>query len=523
MRMIDYFDRAADRFPDRAALVQGDARLTFREVQDLTRRVAAALRRSGLPRQAPVALYGPNSIEVMAALLSLWRAEAAWAPVNTRNAVAANIDFLKMVRCAGLFYHSSVAADVALLKAGVPTLKHCVCIDRPLDGDPSLANFIADVRPEDWRDEHADPFGNLDDLVGIFATGGTTGASKGVCVTNLGMGTFVETAQELWGGRTDDPVCLTVAPITHAAGPVALATLGMGATQVILPGFDAEAVLATIEERRITHMFLPPTALYGLLDAPSLGRRDASSLKIFLIAGSPVSPDKLKRAVEAFGPSLCQCYGQVEAPMVITWLPPETVAAAAAGDHPERLASCGLPTRPVRVALLDDDGNAVPLGEPGEICVRGPLVSQGYFERPDATAEARRFGWHHTGDVGRRDADGYITIVDRKKDMIVTGGFNVFSAEVEAAVMALPGVRECAVIGVPDDKWGEAVKAVVALSPGASLAADAVIAHAKAKLGGVKAPKSVDFVDAIPRTPAGKPDKKQLRDRYWQGQERAVH
>jgi acyl-CoA synthetase (AMP-forming)/AMP-acid ligase II len=523
MRMIDYFDRAAERFPNRAALVHGSSRLSFRELQDLTRRVAVAMRRAGFKRQEPAALYGPNSPDVMTALLSLWRAEATWAPVNTRNAVAANIDFLKMVRCAGLFYHSSVAADVAKLKAGVPSLKHFVCIDRPLDGDPSLADFIADARPEDWRDEHADPFGNLNDLVGIFATGGTTGASKGVCVTNLGMGTFVETAQEAWGGRTDDPVCLTVAPITHAAGPVALATLGLGATQVILPGFDAEAVLAAIEQHRITHMFLPPTALYGLLDAPSLGRRDVSSLRIFLLAGSPVSPDKFKRAVEAFGPCMCQSYGQVECPMVVTWLPPETVAAAAAGDHPERLASCGLPTRSVRVELLDEEGRPVPLGEPGEICVRGPLVSQGYFERPDTTAEARLFGWHHTGDVGRRDADGYVYIVDRKKDMIVTGGFNVFSAEVEAAVMELPGVRECAVIGVPDAKWGEAVKAVVALSPGARLEADAILAHTKARLGGVKSPKSVDFVDAIPRTPAGKPDKKQLRARYWQGQERAVH
>jgi acyl-CoA synthetase (AMP-forming)/AMP-acid ligase II len=337
------------------------------------------------------------------------------------------------------------------------------------------------------------------------------------------MGTFVETAQEAWGGRTDDPVCLTVAPITHAAGPVALATLGLGATQVILPGFDPEAVLAAIEEHRVTHMFLPPTALYGLLDSPALGKRDASSLKIFLLAGSAVSPDKFRRAVEVFGPCMCQCYGQVEAPMVVTWLPPETAAAAAASDHSERLASCGKPTRSVRIALLDEQGNQVPLGEPGEICVRGPLVSQGYFERPDATAEARRFGWHHTGDVGRLDKDGYLYIVDRRKDMIVTGGFNVFCAEVEAVVMELPGVRECAVIGVPDNKWGEAVKAVVALSSGATLEPGAILAHAKARLGGVKAPKSVDFVDAIPRTPAGKVDKKQLRAKYWQGQERAVH
>ena len=172
---------------------------------------------------------------------------------------------------------------------------------------------------------------------------------------------------------------------------------------------------------------------------------------------------------------------------------------------------------------MDDEGRLLPVGEVGEIVVRGGLVGDGYFELPEATAQARAFGWHHTGDVGRKDADGFVYIVDRKKDMIVTGGFNVFSAEVEAAVMELDGVRECAVVGVPDEKWGEAVTAIVALGDGAALKPEAIIAHCKARLGGVKAPKAVHLWPEVPRTAAGKFDKKAIRAAFWQGAERNVH
>jgi len=523
VRSIDYFDRGAEIAPDRAAIVEGDEQLTFAEVQALTHKIAKAMYANGLTLQAPVALYSPNHASVMLCLLSIWRASGVWIPVNTRNAIDANVAYLNYVRCEWLFYHSSLATDVAQLKAQVPTLIHCVCLDKPLDGDPSLDAFIASGEGHPWT-EQVDAFGNLNELVGIFPTGGTTGPSKGVNVTNLGWGTMLETAMRSFAVPADvKPVCLTVAPITHAAGPVATATMGLGATNVILPGFDAGAVLDAIERHKITHMYLPPTALYGLLDHPRVRETDVSSLKVFLLVGSPVSPDKLREAVGIFGPCMCQCYGQVEAPMIVTWLPQNVVAAAAAGDHPERLASCGRSTDSVRVGIMDDDGNLMPVGERGEIVVRGALVSHSYFEKPEATEEVRTFGWHHTGDVGYRDKDGFIYIVDRKKDMIITGGFNVFSAEVEAGAMELPEVRECAVIGVPDEKWGEAIRAIVVPAAGASITPEQVIAHLRKRLGGVKAPKAVEFWDAIPRTPAGKMDKKAIRAKYWGSSDRNVH
>jgi acyl-CoA synthetase (AMP-forming)/AMP-acid ligase II len=521
MRSIDYFDRGHDIDPARACVIDhaSGERYSFAEVKKLTERIATAMRANGFENQAPVALYGPNSATIMIAMLAIWRANGKWIPVNTRNAIDANAGYLNYVRCGWLFYHSSLAADVAELKARVPHLTRFVCLDKAMDGDPSLDQFVAPF-PEGDLPDMSDPFGRLDDIVGIFPTGGTTGPSKGVCVTNLGWGTMLETLGHATDGRTDDPVSLVVAPITHAAGPVALGTMAFGATQVILPGFDADKVLIAIEQYRVSHMYLPPTALYGVLGSPELGKRDTSSLRIFILVGSPVSPEKLRVAVEAFGPCMCQAYGQVESPMITTWLPPEVVAAAAAGHHPERLASCGQPTRSVQVALMDDDGNLLPPGERGEIVVRGALVSKEYFEMPEATAEARRFGWHHTGDVAYRDEHGYLFIVDRKKDMVVTGGFNVFTTEVEAAITELAEVRECAVIGVPHAHWGEAVHAVVVAD---GIADAVIIAHAKARLGGVKAPKSVQFVESIPRTAAGKMDKKALRAQHWGDAERMVN
>jgi acyl-CoA synthetase (AMP-forming)/AMP-acid ligase II len=304
---------------------------------------------------------------------------------------------------------------------------------------------------------------------------------------------------------------------------VAFTATALGATNVIMPKFDAFEVLRNIERFRVTHLFLPPTAFYNLLSHADVEKFDYSSLRVFLLAGSPVSPDKLKRGVEVFGPCLCQSYGQTEAPMLLTFLDQKTLAAAAAGNHPERLSSCGKPTSAVRLAIMDVAGRILPPQERGEIVARGTLVCGGYYKLPEATAEIRRYGWHHTGDIGYLDEDGYVYIVDRKKDMIITGGFNVFSVEVEAAIMALAQVHECAVIGVPHDVWGEAVKAFVVLKPGERLTEDEVVRHCKAKLGGVKSPKSVEFCKEIPKTPAGKIDRKALRASYWEHAERQVH
>jgi fatty-acyl-CoA synthase len=522
MRAIDYFDKQGETTPNRIALIDGGKRFSYSEVRAASQRIARAMWVAGLCGEEPVAIYSINDARVLFCMLGLLRAGGVWVPVNYRNAADANAQYLNYVRTKWLFYHSTFRDQVHELKARVPTLSHMICIDAADNENPSLDVFMqrsSDSHDLDW----ADPYGNPDRLVGLVPTGGTTGPAKGVRVTSLAWGTMTEMASHYWRGETADPVCLSVAPLAHAAGVVAFAMFTIGATNVVLPGFDALAVLQNIERFRVTHLFLPPTAFYGLLAHPDVRKFDYSSLRVFLLAASPVSPDKLKQGIEIFGPCMCQSYGQTEAPMLLTWLDQQTLAAAAAGDHPERLKSCGKPTSAVRLAIMDDQGRVLPPGETGEIVARGSLVTAGYYEMPEANAEIRAHGWHHTGDVGYRDEDGYFYIVDRKKDMIISGGFNVYSAEVEAGIMALPQVHECAVVGVPDAKWGEAVKAFVVLRAGQSLTEREVLDHCKTKLGGVKSPKSVEFVSEIAKTAAGKIDRKQLRRPYWAGTDRAVH
>jgi fatty-acyl-CoA synthase len=522
MRAIDYFDKGADEFPGRIAIIDRATRYSYREAREASQQIAQAMWSSGLRGEEGVAIFSPNDARILLCMLGLMRAGGVWVPINSRNALDANVQYLNYSKTSWLFYHSSFQEQVREIKRLVPSLRHFICIDAENDGDPSLESFIEQPRPEeeiDW----GDPTGNVDRLVGLVPTGGTTGPAKGVMVTSLSWGTMTELANQNLRCDDSEPVCLSTAPLSHAAGVVAFAMFSLGATNVVLPAFDALEVLEGIERFRVTHLFLPPTAFYALLAHPKLGDFKYTSLRRLLIAAAPVSPDKFKKGIEVFGPCLCQSYGQTEAPMYMTFLDPATVAAAAAGDHPERLRSCGKPTLAVRLAIMDSDGKILPPNKTGEIVARGALVGAGYYNLPEATAEIRTHGWHHTGDVGYRDEDGFFYIVDRKKDMIITGGFNVYCAEVEASVMELPQVRECAVIGVPDEKWGEAVKAIVVLRDGELLREEAIIAHCKTRLGSVKSPKSVEFWSEIPKTPAAKTDKKAIRKPFWEGVDRAVH
>jgi len=521
MRAIDYFDKGVEAHSARTAIVDEATSYSYHQTQIITQRIACALRANGLQGEQCAGIYSHNDARVLFCMLGIMRAGAAWVPINYRNAIDANVEYMNYVEMAWLFYHSNFRDSVAEIKARVPSLRHLICLDAE-DGNQSLESFMRSgdgTQFPDWADE----YGNVNHLAGLVPTGGTTGPGKGVRVTNLAWGTMTEMATHYWRGVSEHPVCLNTAPLSHAAGVVAFTMFALGATNVIMPKFDALEVLQSIPRHRVTHLFLPPTAFYNLINHPRVEEFDYSSLEVFLLAGSPVSPDKLKRGVEIFGPCLCQSYGQTEAPMLLTFLDSKTLAAAAAGDHPERLSSCGRPTSAVRLAVMGEDAGILPRHERGEIVARGTLVTAGYHKMPEATAEIRAHHWHHTGDVGYMDEDGYVYIVDRKKDMIITGGFNVYCAEVESAIMALPQVHECAVIGIPHDTWGEAVTAVVVLREGFSLAADDIIRHCKAKLGGVKCPRSVEFRQEIPKTPAGKIDRKTIRKPFWVGVERQVH
>jgi acyl-CoA synthetase (AMP-forming)/AMP-acid ligase II len=274
-----------------------------------------------------------------------------------------------------------------------------------------------------------------------------------------------------------------------------------------------------VAKERPTLTLLVPTMIYAVLDHPALATTDLSSLQTVMYGASPMSPARMAEALERMGSVFCQLYGQTECAGLAT--------ALWRDEHDRtdlhRLTSCGKPIPGVRVSIRDEAGAPVPDDTPGEICVQGPSVMLGYWKQPELTAAALSDGWLRTGDIAVRDADGYVYIVDRKKDMIVSGGFNIFPREVEDVLTAHPAVSNVAVIGVPDDKWGEAVKALVVRKPGAIVRAEEVIQLVRDKKGPVYAPKTVEFLDALPLTPVGKADKKTLRARYWAGQTRNVH
>jgi fatty-acyl-CoA synthase len=308
-------------------------------------------------------------------------------------------------------------------------------------------------------------------------------------------------------------------PLSHAAMSLVAPVLLSGGAFYVMDVFGPDAFFDLVEEHRITATLIVPVMLYALQASPRYTTADMSSMETIFYGASPMSPAKLAQAIEHWGPIFFQFYGQTEAPMVITHLKK--------GEHDvlERLASCGRPVPWMHVALLDSDNRPVGRGESGEICTRGPLVMTGYKDLPDETAETLAGEWLHTGDVGRFDDDGFLYIVDRTKDMVITGGFNVFPREVEDVISTHPAVSQAMVIGVPDEKWGEAVKAVVVLQPG-NESTDALTAElqqlVKDAKGSQQAPKSIDYVDSLPLTPVGKPDKKAVRARYWDNTERAV-
>jgi acyl-CoA synthetase (AMP-forming)/AMP-acid ligase II len=519
MAIIDFFDRGWRINPEAAAYIQGGRRYSFDEVGRLSCRIARALQAAGFGRGGKGAIWAGNDVTAWTCTLGLWRARMAWIPVGARNAADENRHVLDAFDCEVLFFQKEFEAPIAALRPQLAKIKLYVCIDGEAKGAVSLAA---------WTEGHADTdLGmtvDLDDVVAISPTGGTTGLPKGVMNTHRSIQTFV--AHFMIGcsyGAADRPVNLAAAPMTHTSGLLSLPCTARGGTVVILAKPDPALLLGAIPEHQVTELFLPPTVIYRLLDIPDLNKKvDFSSLKYFLYGAAPMSVDKLKRAIEVFGAVMMGGYGQTEAPGSISYLPPDAHFDGGGLASDERLASVGRPNPLIRVEIMDDAGAVLPPGATGEICVRGDLVMKGYYKDPAKTAETIVDGWLHTGDLGHLDSGGYVHITDRKKDMIISGGFNIYPSEVEQVIWAHPAVRDCAVIGVPDEKWGEAVKAVVELNAGQSVGAEELLALCKERLGSVKAPKTVDFIAALPRSAVGKVLKKDLRAEYWRGSERKI-
>jgi fatty-acyl-CoA synthase len=378
----------------------------------------------------------------------------------------------------------------------VPTIKHFLSLG-PCDFGEDLNALAMTFEPKPL----VAPLVNGEDLAGISYSGGTTGKPKGIMSSYRGGATMTQIQMSDWQWP-DEVRFLICTPLSHAGAAFFTPTLLKGGSLTVLPGFDPEKFMQTVQDHRITATMLVPTMIYVLLDHPKFDQYDLSSLQTIFYGASAISPTRLAEGIRRMGPIFFQFYGQAECPMTITVLRKEDHDP----DNLERLASCGRPVPWLHVALLDDDGNVVPHGEPGEICVRGPLNMKGYLGKPEQTAEAFEHGWLHTGDVARADDEGFLYIVDRKKDMIITGGFNVYPREVEDVISTHPAVSAVAVIGVPDERYGQHVAAVVAPRQGSVLTLGALDEFVRTQIAGYKVPRSLWLVDEVKRSPAGKPD-----------------
>ena len=510
MAIIDFFDRGWRINPQGAAYIQDDRRYTFDEVGVLSCRIANGLLALGLRKETKGAVWAANDVVAWTCTLGLWRANMCWIPVGARNSAEENQYVLEAFDCEVLFFQQQFAPVIAELRPRLPKIRAWICIDADLPDFPgcrSLADWVQgqpSSRPEVAVD--------MDDVVMLSATGGTTGMPKGVMNTHRSAQTFC--AHFLMGctyGGNERPVNLAAAPMTHTAGLLSVPCTARGGTVVIVTKPDPALLLAAIAKYRVTELFLPPTVIYRLLDIPDLGRKvDFSSLRYFMYGAAPMSVEKLKQAIDVIGPVMMGGYGQTEAPASIAYLRPDEHLVDGRFASDERLSSVGHPNPLVRVEIMNEANQVLPQGETGEICVRGDLVMKGYYKAPDKTAETIIDGWLHTGDIGHLDAEGCLHITDRKKDMIISGGFNVYPREVEEVLMTHPAVSLAAVVGVPDAKMGEEIKAYIILKPGQTVTPEELVAFCKKDMADYKYPRQIEFRDTLPMTATGKILKREL-------------
>jgi acyl-CoA synthetase (AMP-forming)/AMP-acid ligase II len=522
MNAAELLTTTATSYPDQVAWIwepePGTTRSrTYGETNRRADALARALGDLGVGRGDRVALYMYNRPEAMESFFAVLKLGAAAVPLNPRF-TAEEIDY--HVNDAGarvVITGTEVVDVVAKVRDRLTSAEHVICVGA---GDDDVVDFEALVAGHDGWFEAVDV--DDDELAWLAYTSGTTGRAKGAMLSHgnlvaCALGALADTMRLEVGD-----VALHAASLTHGSGYNALAYTMKGCAQVLLSplGFEVEKFLDFVARYKVNALFTVPTMIKMVIDHPATAGADLSSLRWVMYGGAPMYVEDLKKALDLMGPVFVQIYGQTESPMTGTLLRPEEHRL----DEPwaGRLGSCGRARSGMGVRILGEDDRPVPTGEMGEICLRGATVMRGYWNRPDATAETLRGGWLHTGDIGKMDERGYVYILDRTRDMVISGGLNVYPREVEEVLLTHPAVSEVCVFGVPDGKWGEALKAHVVLAPGRTATAAEVIAFAGEHMAGYKKPKTVDFVDEIPKTTYGKPDKKAVRAPYWAGQTRMV-
>jgi len=511
--------RARAKTRGNAVVYEFEGRQTsFAQFDILTNRVANALKAQGVKPRERVAYLGKNSDIYFELLMGAMKANVVMAPVNWRLAGPEIAFIVEDCKAPVLFVGPEFTGLIDRIRPQLPGVRTFIATE---SSEPGFLNYTA------WRDAQSgdDPQVEIDrkDIAIQLYTSGTTGKPKGAMLSHANFLNLVETGKDQkpdWNKWTEHDVSLVAMPIFHIGGS-GWGVMGLyhGARGVIAREFDPTKVLDFFEQSGITKLFMVPAAMQFVVRQPRARSVDFSRLKYMLYGASPIPAALLKECIEVFKCGFVQMYGMTETTGTIVALPPE--------DHVEgldRMRSAGKALPGIELAILDVNGNRLPPGEVGEIATRSGSNMAGYWNLPEATARTLGpDGWLRTGDAGYMDSDGYLYIHDRIKDMIISGGENIYPAEVESAICDHPDVAEVAVIGIPDEKWGEAVKAIVVMKQGKSATATDIINFTRERIAGFKTPKSVEFIEALPRNPSGKILRRHLRDPYWEGKDRQVN
>ena len=512
--------KSARSFPDNLAIAHGPKKLTYAEFNSQANRLANALYKLGIKQGDNIALLQYNNPEMLESMFACFKAGCGAVPINFRlhpNEFSFIIDHSESK---AVILSPEFNEAIIEIRERIPSAPHLITLS-VAEGELLDYEKLISIESDQFTDADVQP----DDLAWLFYTSGTTGMPKGAMLTHRNLiAMTMNFYADMCPGFGANEVVLHAAPLSHGSGLYSLPNIGKAATNVILESksFNPELAFKTIEKFRVTNMFAVPTMIKLMVDSPAVDKYDHGSMKALNYGGAPMLVEDMKKAIAKLGGCLVQLFGQAESPMTITYLSHKDHVQEGTPKQMERLASAGIPRTDVEVKIFDPDDKELPPGEMGEIVTRSDLVMKGYWRNPEATADTIRNGWLHTGDMGYMDESGYLFIMDRSKDMIISGGENIYPREIEEVLVQHPAVREVAIIGVPDPKWGEAIKAVVSFVEGKSATEDELIAFSEDNIASYKKPKSVDFLDELPKNNNGKILKRELRAKYWEGKDRKV-
>lgn len=519
MPIGEWIQRNAKRYPDKTAILFEGNIYTFKEFEQRVNRLCNALISIGIKKGHRVAVLLDNCNQFVEAHGACAKGGFVLVPLNTMLNAEELAYIVNNAETAAMIFDAKYLKVVESLRSKTVSVMKFIMAEGTLEGMMTYDQLLESASPEE-------PIVNVtdDDLLYIAYTSGTTGLPKGAMISHRNhlFSTIDNVIHYRLQARSKICICLPMF-FQATVGCAIMPCFYLGATMILQRKFDAGVFLETIEKEKITFAFLAPSPIIFLLEHPDLNKYDYSSLEVLMYGSAPMPVAKLEEAMKVFPSKFIQSHGFTENTCCTTSLEPEDHILEAREEQVKRLSSCGKEMINVNARVVNEKNEDVKLGEVGELVVKGEKVMRGYWKNPEATAEAiDKNGWLHSGDLATMDEEGYIFIVDRQKDMIISGGINIYPKEIEEVIFSHPSVLEVAVIGIPDERWGESVKAIVALKEGMKATAEEIIDYCREHSAGYKKPKSVDFIDKLPRNPGGKVLKRELRKKYWEGREKKI-